>query len=496
MLAAFAVMRQADRMMENSLWFLIVHLLVQVGVMLRVLQRPHREPASRLAWLVVVVVVPVIGVFAYLMLGETSIGRRNQKAMHSATRGVLHHEGERKHAVDPGDGVPEIYAHLFRVGQSISAFPAVSGNTAQLMPDSLATIDSMITDIDAALLQVDVLFYIWLTDTSGTRIAEALQRAARRGVACRVMVDALGSRALLNSQLWKDMRAAGVLTAVALPLGNVLLRPLQGRFDLRNHRKILVIDSVITYCGSQNCADAEFRVKPKYAPWVDCVVRVQGPVARQNQILFATDWSVYTGEKSADIIDIAQESTCEGEEGFTAQVIASGPTMRPSAMPELFISLMFTAQRELTISTPYYVPNQAMQGALCAAAYRGVKTTLILPARNDSREVAAASRSYYEELLQAGVDIREYVGGLLHSKTVTLDGQISLIGSANMDRRSFELNFENNILLHDVELTAALRARQQRYIDSAVQVTMEDVKNWSLPRRLWNNAIAMLGPIL
>jgi cardiolipin synthase len=165
-------------------------------------------------------------------------------------------------------------------------------------------------------------------------------------------------------------------------------------------------------------------------------------------------------------------------------------------MEEVFISLMFSARHELTISTPYYVPNQPMQAALCAAAYRGVQTTLILPARNDSREVAGASRSYYAELLEAGVNIREYVGGLLHSKTLTLDGEITLIGSANMDRRSFDLNFENNILIYDLELARTLRARQQDYIDSADKISLEQVESWSLPRCLWNNSVAMLGPIL
>ena len=325
------------------------------------------------------------------------------------------------------------------------------------------------------------------------RVAEALKRAASRGVTCRAMVDGLGSRALLKSRLWRKMGAAGVSTAIALPLGNVLLRPLQGRVDLRNHRKIVVIDSHITYCGSQNCADKEFRVKAKYAPWVDAVLRLEGPIARQNQLLFATDWEVYTGE---DIGDIRERPLPEVDKGVVAQVIASGPTLRYSAMPELFLSLMFRARRELVISTPYYVPNQSMQAALCAVAYRGVRTTLIVPAKNDSREVAAASHSYYEELLQAGVDIREYVGGLLHSKTLTLDGDITLIGSANMDRRSFDLNFENNILIYSPQLTQTVRARQQSYIDSANKISLEEVENWPLRRRLWNNSIAMLGPIL
>ncbi|MCB1687771.1 MAG: cardiolipin synthase [Halioglobus sp.] len=477
----------------DSIWFVLLHLVIQVAVVVRVLQRPNREPASRIAWMVVVLALPVLGILGYLMLGETNVGRRNQKAMKTVMGGELHRQTVQEGPENDPVTVPVRYAHLFRVGHSVSGFPAVGGNVARLMEDSQKTIDAMIDDIDAAQRQVDVLFYIWLTDNNGTAMAEALIRAVGRGVCCRVMVDGLGSRALLKSALWRQMQKAGVQTAVALPLGNNLLRPLQGRVDLRNHRKIIVIDNRVTYCGSQNCADAEFRVKAKFAPWVDAVVRLEGPIARQNAMLFADDWEAYTGEASAGIDDAAGSN---GAEGAIAQVVASGPTLRASAMPELFVSLMFAARRELVITTPYYVPNQSMQSALCAAAYRGVRTILILPARNDSREVAAASRSYYAELLQAGVDIREYVGGLLHSKTVTLDGQIVLIGSANMDRRSFDLNFENNILFYDPALTEAVRARQQSYIDSANDVTLAEVEGWSLTRRLWNNSVAMLGPIL
>lgn len=480
-------------MILDSLWFFLLHLLVQVLVIVRVLQRPNREPTSRIAWVVVVLALPILGILAYLMLGETNVGRRNQKAMQSLVGGELHRQTVHENLADDPSNVPARYAHLFRVGHSISAFSAVAGNTAQLMADSVATIDSIVADIDAARQQVDLLFYIWLTDTSGTRIADALLRAVARGVTCRAMVDGLGSRALLKSKQWRGLKEAGVETAVALPLGNFLLRPLQGRVDLRNHRKIIVIDGYITYCGSQNCADAEFLVKAKYAPWVDSVVRLEGPIARQNAFLFADDWKVYTGQDSV----IQDAPVASGDElGIVAQVVASGPTLRASAMPELFVSLMFAARNELVISTPYYVPNQSMQSALCAAAYRGVNTILILPARNDSREVAAASRSYYAEMLQAGVDIREYVGGLLHSKTVTLDGEIVLLGSANMDRRSFDLNFENNILMYDPVLTQAVRARQQQYIDSANTVTLAEVEGWSLSRRLWNNSVAMLGPVL
>ena len=182
--------------------------------------------------------------------------------------------------------------------------------------------------------------------------------------------------------------------------------------------------------------------------------------------------------------------------GFPAQVIATGPTVRNSAMPETFETLMHAARRELVITTPYYVPNESMQAALCAAANRGVEATIVFPARNDSWITGAASRSYYRDLLVAGVNVHEYVGGLLHAKTMTVDDDVTLIGSANMDRRSFDLNYENNILLWDEALTAQLRKRQETFLASSNEVTLEEVKSWPTGRRLWNNAIGMLGPLL
>jgi cardiolipin synthase len=157
---------------------------------------------------------------------------------------------------------------------------------------------------------------------------------------------------------------------------------------------------------------------------------------------------------------------------------------------------MHAARHSLIITTPYYVPNESMQDALCAAARRGVTTTIVFPARNDSIQVAAASHSYYRELLEAGVRIHEYVGGLLHTKSMTIDGEMTLMGSANMDRRSFELNYENNILFYDPKLTDEMRRRQETYLASSHPVTIEMVEQWSMVRRLWNNTIAMLGPIL
>ncbi len=484
-------------MTTNSLLALLALLLpmaVQAALLIRVLLRPHREPSARMAWVVVLFTLPLFGILAYLLFGEVNIGRRRAARLRAANerlpslRGI---DGARGLLAPP---VPERYRHLFRVGESISGLPAVGGNRGALMADSNASIDALVADIDAARDHVHVLFYIWLADNNGSRVARALVRAAERGVACRAMADDLGSRRLFRSQPWRRMRAAGVHLARALPVGNPLLRPLSGRIDLRNHRKIVVIDNDITYCGSQNCADPEFRIKPKYAPWVDAMMRFEGPVARANQALFASHWTAQTGEELDHLLSLPLAEKLSP--GVPAQVIGTGPTVRWSAMPQVFEELIYSARRELIITTPYYVPDESMQSALCASARRGVATTIVFPSHNDSWVVAAASRSYYQELLLAGVRILEYPKGLLHTKSLTLDGEVTLIGSANMDRRSFDLNYENNILFIDAALTAEVRCRQQDYIADSSPLSIETVQAWGWRRRLWHNAIAMLGPVL
>jgi cardiolipin synthase len=165
-------------------------------------------------------------------------------------------------------------------------------------------------------------------------------------------------------------------------------------------------------------------------------------------------------------------------------------------MPQMFESLIFAARGDLFITTPYYAPNQGLQEALCAAASRGVDVTLILPRRNDDFAIARASRSYYPELLQSGVRIHEYEKGLLHAKTITMDGEITFIGSANMDRRSFDLNYENNMLIYDGKVTAALRSRQEEFLAASIRVETEEVRHWPWYRRLANNTFAILSPLL
>ena len=479
------------------MWALAAYIawsVIQIGFVVRVLLRPNREAASRVAWIVVIFVAPVVGVIAYLFLGETSIGRKRiARARQVLADMPVPDYAATKFSASRNGTLSDRWIPIFRLGETINGFAPVTGNSAELTLDSNDAIRRLVADIDAAEDHVHLMFYIWLADNNGLKVVEAVKRAAQRGVTCRVMADDLGSRKMIGSKHWKSMREAGVQVAVALRIGNPLLHPIRGRMDLRNHRKLVVIDAKVSYCGSQNCADPEFRLKPKYAPWVDILVRFEGPITHQNQHIFAADWMMYANE---DISELLKRPLGATTDGFTAQVIATGPTERPSAMPEVFVTLMYAAQEKLTITTPYYVPSAALQKALYGSANRGVETTLIVPAQNGSFVVAATSRSYYRDLLTAGVRILEYNGGLLHTKSMTIDDEVALIGSANMDRRSFDLNYENNVLIYDRAFTAQMLERQQTYAAQSTPISLTDIEMWSLPRRLWNNSLAMMGPLL
>lgn len=471
----------------------VCHAILVLAFTARILLREDLSPPARAAWFIVLILLPYFGSAIYFLFGEIDIGHRMSKRHQLVSNNIHTRAG---HLTGDADKAADLirfpYRPAFRYAASINGFHTVPGNRSEIMPGAEETLARMVRDIDAARDHVHVLYYIWLDDHTGTALAEALIRAAGRGVICRAMADGLGSRGLVGSDLWRRMETAGVRLAVALPLSRPFWTVLTSRIDLRNHRKITVIDGRITYCGSRNSADPEFRPKPRYAPWVDIMLRFEGPVVLQNQLLFAGDWIAATDE---DIGPFLCAPDLRGE-GFPAQVMGDGPTVRRSATPQMFTALISAAHHDITISTPYFVPDATLLEALCAAAFRGVQVRLIFPEKNDSWVVAAASRSYYRRLLEAGCEIWEYREGLLHAKTYTMDGCVTVVGSSNLDMRSFDLNFENNILLQDEATTRAVRERQETYISRARRIDLETVCGWSPLRRMWHNVVATAGPIL
>lgn len=478
----------------NGFWpitLIFIELLIRVGFICLVLMR-RRPAAVTLAWIVVILAVPLLGVILYLLIGEIRLGRtrirkhRDIVARIESSMPFVCSSVQSVHSrIEPA------FSQIAVLAESAGGNEPLGGNGMRLIGDTSAFIQSLVEDIDNAQHHCHLLFYIFLTDHSSTRVAEALMRAAGRGVVCRLLVDGVGSKAFLKSAMNRRMREAGVRVVEALPVSP--FRMLLSRVDLRNHRKLAVIDGVIGYTGSQNIADAEFAPKPRYAPWVDAMIRIEGPLTWDLQVLFIEDWYLDTDESLADLLHIHPRPHADD---IIGQVIGTGPNSYTEALRQLSQSMFHCARQELIVTTPYFVPDDATQTALCTTARRGVETMLVVPARNDSPLVAAASRSHYDELLDSGVRIYEYQKGLLHAKTVTVDRDLALISTANLDRRSFELNFEVSVVVYDDDFASQLRFLQRGYIAESRLVDSAAWNRRTLAAKLWHNAAGTLSPLL
>ncbi len=471
---------------------ILVEFALQLAVAGWVVIRKGEKPAVALAWVVVVLSLPVVGIVAYLGFGEVWFGRyrmrRHAEVLARLDTPEVHlHRDPRASQVE----LAPVEKQLAHLAESVSNSHAVSGNRLTLHSDTDETLDSMIQAIDAGTNHVHLLTYIYLVDSAGERMAEALLRAAARGIAVRVLVDGLGSRDFLRSDLRRRLVDGGVRVAEALPVN--LFRTLARRVDVRNHRKLLVIDGTVAFTGSQNIAAKGFAPKARYAPWVDCSVRIEGPLVRELQLIFVEDWYLDSDERLDETLDIHPQWHADG---VAAQTVATGPNFNNTAMTSLLQAAVQVAREELVFTTPYFVPDAALHDSLAVAARRGVQTHLVVPQRNDSRLVGLASRSRYESLMDAGVRIHEFRDGLLHSKTVTIDRSLALVMTANLDRRSFEINFEQSVIIYDRNFASTLRFLQQGYMDRSDHLSPHVWRQRTWSTRLAQNAAGLLSPLL
>jgi len=444
----------------------------------------------------VVLLFPFGGAVIYLLFGELRLGNRR-----AAWAAVIHEPfekwlGELRQRADVDWSIHGAECEpLARLTEAAIELPPLPGNKLQLLDNTDDVFRSLIADIDAAERTCHLEFYIWNVGGKADDVAEALLRATARGVICRVLVDAVGSRDFLRSGLAGRLRQGGVAITAALPGG--LIRGLFVRFDLRLHRKIVVIDGAIAYTGSLNLVDPRFfKQGAGVGQWIDAMVRVRGPAVEALAITFLEDWELETAE-GLDKLAETGDARPQPEVGPTAvQVVPSGPLVRNEAMEQILLMAIYAARHELVLTTPYFVPEEALLTALISAARRGVKVTLITPARVDSLLVRFASRAHKGDLLAAGVRIAMFDGGLLHTKSITVDGEFSLFGSLNLDPRSLYLNFEITLSIYDRKFTSDLRALQQTYLDDS---EMLELAAWqSRPRlaQLLDNAARLLGPLL
>jgi cardiolipin synthase len=477
-------------------WVIVIaHAGIQLALAFRVIMK-KRQPGETLAWIMVLFILPIIGPITYLIFGERWLGKRRERRridLMPPVKRWLATIPERR-LVD-WSRMDEDFEAIAQVGERTVGVPAVGGNRIELLEQWFDVFERIIFDIDAAQTTCHFEFYIWETGGIADHVVEALIRAAERGVTCRVLVDAMGSRGFLRSDLVRRLRAAGAHVKDALPGG--LWRLFLVRFDLRQHRKVIVIDGRIAYTGSLNMADPRlFKRDAGVGQWIDAMARIEGPAVEALAIGFLADWYVETDD-ALETLQTSGDANPQPSVGdVTVQVMPTGPELPRNAVEHVLLTAVYSAREELVLTTPYFVPSEALSLALVAAARRGVKVILILPARVDSKLVSLASGAFQGELLEAGVRIAAFHDGLLHTKSVTVDGTHSLFGSVNLDPRSFRLNFEILLAIFDRTFTGQLRELQQQYIDRSKLLDLEQYRRRPKARQTAENFARLLGPLL
>ena len=448
----------------------------------------RRTPDSARAWLLLMLFLPVPGLVLYLLIGRPTYPRRRRARLAkaatllaSATEEIAHSRACRSPAL------PGSFRQAARLIEAAGRFPALGGNAVTLHADYDALIDALVRDIETARDHVHILMYIFADDRTGRRVIAALERAAARGVTCRVLVDAIGSRRW-SRRVIKRLRRGGIGAARALPVA--LWRRGSARADLRNHRKIAVIDGAIGYVGSQNIVDAEAA---RGIVNEELVARLTGPVAVELQTVFAVDWFLETDEGLSGPRYFRHHP---GPDATTAQLMPSGPDYGEAGVGQLTVALVHGAHERIVLTTPYFIPEGALIQAMATAVLRGVEVHLIVPRGSDNRLVWLAQRSYYAELLEAGVRIHLYRDRFIHAKHLSVDDEIALIGSSNVDVRSFVLNAEVTLVAYDRGVALDLRAEQERCIAASDQLTLERWEGRPWPLRLAENIARLLSPLL
>jgi cardiolipin synthase len=431
--------------------------------------------------------LPWPGLFLYALFGRIRVPKRRLAQQQRASRMIRLAQAQMAKSLLAAPDLPPNLLPVADLATRLGDFEPFGGNSVELLPDYQGSINRLVADIDAARHHVHLLSYIFEADETGCQVADALVQAAKRGVECRVLLDAVGSRRALR-RLAPRLRAGGVEVHAVLRVG--FFRRNAARFDLRNHRKLAVIDGRIGYAGSQNIADPAFV---KNYPNEELVVRLTGPVVAQLQSVFLADHYFETGARIQER-ELFPALTSEGKS--TAHVVPSGPGYARENGQELIIALLYAARDRVVITTPYFVPDDVFLQALRSAALRGVDVHLVLSLHANQTFTQFAQRSYYGAVIDAGVKIHLYRPHFLHAKHLTVDGSVALVGSTNIDIRSFALNAEILLVIYDPEVVANLRALQEKYFAHSDVLTAQDWERRSLLLKVAQNTARLADSFL
>lgn len=440
-------------------WTVTIAYVVVVLAIIGIVISENRNPVKTLAWLTVLLLLPAVGLILYLFFGRNIqnkriISRRNRRKLKR-----LEEHGKRM--AKPADWSPVIVQNI-RLAHSLQGATYYDGNNVELFNNGSDKLDALIRDIRSARHSINLQYYIISDDAAGGRLADALIEKAREGVIVRIIYDSVGSFKT-KRKYFRKMQDAGV---EAFPFFKVVFPPFGTRVNWRNHRKIAVIDGRIGYIGGMNIADRYIDGGKQFDLWRDLHLRITGPGVAALQHSFAVDWN-FMGQKLIDTAEayggdpqeVVREESIRSDisRNVGVQLLTGGPVNQWMNLTLMFQRLISSARKIVWLQTPYFLPTEGLLHALQVASLSKVDVRIMMPRRSDSDMLRWASSSYIQQCLRAGIKIYLYTKGMLHSKAIIIDDEVATVGSTNFDFRSFEHNFEANLIIYSKEFNAVMR---------------------------------------
>ncbi|HEX6922751.1 MAG TPA: cardiolipin synthase [Bacillales bacterium] len=468
--------------------FTIIVFLIAIVIFLE-----NRDPSKTITWLVVLTIFPAVGFIFYMIFGQSYRKRRlfQKKAFLDDETFA---EMERAYPLkkEQMETMGDHQQLMFRLAHKLGKSPISFSTDSRILTNGQETYDSIFEAIRGAKNHIHLEYYIVRDDGIGRQFKELLIEKANEGVEIRFLYDAVGSW-LLPKRYRKELREAGVEMVSFFP---VKLPFLNHKINFRNHRKIVVVDGDIGFIGGLNIGD-EYMGKGKngFDFWRDTHLWVKGEAVRSLQLLFLQDWYYMTGD-SLYLPEYLSPKIVDEDNLGGVQMMASGPDGEWESIKSLFFSMIVSAKKSIWIASPYFIPDADILSALRIAALSGIDVRILVPDRPDKRIVFYASRSYFPELLEVGVKIYEYEEGFMHSKLIVVDGELASIGTANMDMRSFHLNFEVNAFLYRTKSTNELVLDFEEDFRHSRQLALESFRKRSILSRVVESTSRLLSPLL
>ncbi|MBP2001846.1 cardiolipin synthase [Paenibacillus shirakamiensis] len=451
----------------------------------------NRNPSSTVAWILLLVLLPVVGLILYFLLGQNYFKRKkfdkklanDQKTYERIDNNTMQASFDLS-MFTPGQ------QKLLKLSHKIARTPFSMATRTRVLTNGEETFSSLLKELKMAKHHIHMEYYIYRADEIGREIQKTLIEKANEGVEIRFMFDAVGSLGLSKTFL-NEMRDAGIQIGV---YGKVKFLALSSRVNYRNHRKIVVIDGNTAFMGGLNVGDEYLSRSKTYGFWRDTHMLVKGEAVRSLQIIFLQDWKYVTGESifGLEYLSPQLERGCSG----AVQIVPSGPDNVSRSLKDIFFSIMTSAKKSIWLATPYFIPDEDLLTALRVAAISGLDVRILFPAKPDKWLPFLASHSYFPSLLEAGVKIYEYEKGFLHSKLLIADGEVASLGTANMDMRSFHLNFEVSALLVQADSVKKIVEDFERDLQSTKMIELSEFMKKRVVVRMMESAARLMSPLL